>query len=51
MTYPRQPSIYLAEEHAAFRKTVAAFVDREIRPHAENKFRDIGFWNCGKRVT
>ena len=35
MSYPRQPSIYLAEEHAAFRESVATFVDREIRPHAD----------------
>jgi citronellyl-CoA dehydrogenase len=35
MTYPRPPSIHLAEEHEAFRKSVASFVDREIRPHAD----------------
>jgi citronellyl-CoA dehydrogenase len=34
MTYPRPPSIHLAEEHETFRKSVATFVDREIRPHA-----------------
>ena len=33
--YPRQPSIHLSEEHEAFRASVAAFVDREIRPHAD----------------
>lgn len=33
--YPRQPSIHLSEEHDAFRASVAAFVDREIRPHAD----------------
>jgi citronellyl-CoA dehydrogenase len=35
MSYPRQPSIFLAEEHEAFRQTVATFVEREIRPHAD----------------
>jgi len=35
MSYPRQPSIYLADEHLAFRESVAAFVEREIRPHAD----------------
>jgi citronellyl-CoA dehydrogenase len=35
MTLPRFPSVYLAEEHEALRKSVAAFVDREIRPHAD----------------
>src|SRR3990172_8786299 len=35
VSYPRQPSIYLADEHLSFRETVAAFVDREIRPHAD----------------
>jgi citronellyl-CoA dehydrogenase len=34
MALPRPPSIYLGEEHAALRKSAAAFVDREIRPHA-----------------
>ncbi|MFQ5557362.1 MAG: acyl-CoA dehydrogenase family protein, partial [Acidimicrobiales bacterium] len=34
MRYPRQPSIYLSEEHDEFRRTVARFVDREIRPQA-----------------
>ena len=34
MSLPRPPSVYLAEEHAALRKSAAAFVDREIRPHA-----------------
>ena len=36
MGYPRQPSIFLSEEHDAFRTTVAAFVQREIRPHADD---------------
>jgi citronellyl-CoA dehydrogenase len=35
MTLPRLPSIYLAAEHAALRESAAAFVDREIRPHAD----------------
>ena len=35
MALPRPPSVYLAEEHAALRKSAAAFVDREIRPHAD----------------
>ena len=35
MRYPRQPSVHLSEEHEAFRASVAAFVDREIRPHAD----------------
>ncbi len=35
MSYPRQPSIYLADEHRAFRESVAIFVDREVRPHAD----------------
>jgi citronellyl-CoA dehydrogenase len=35
MALPRPPSLYLAEEHAALRKSAAAFVDREIRPHAD----------------
>lgn len=33
--YPRQPSVYLTEDHEVFRATVAAFVAREIRPHAQ----------------
>lgn len=32
--YPRQPSAHLDEDHEEFRKTVASFVDREIRPNA-----------------
>ncbi|KZS57139.1 acyl-CoA dehydrogenase family protein [Mycobacterium ostraviense] len=32
--YPRQPSVYLSEDHEVFRATVAAFVAREIQPHA-----------------
>ncbi len=32
--YTRQPSVYLSEEHDAFRASVAGFVEREIRPHA-----------------
>lgn len=35
MTLPRLPSVHLAEEHHALRLSVAAFVDREIRPHAD----------------
>jgi citronellyl-CoA dehydrogenase len=35
MALPRPPSVYLAEEHAALRKSAATFVDREIRPHAD----------------
>jgi citronellyl-CoA dehydrogenase len=34
MTYPRPPSVYLADEHEALRRSAAAFVEREIRPHA-----------------
>jgi len=34
LPYPRQPSQYLDEDLEAFRAAVAAFVDREIRPHA-----------------
>ncbi len=34
MAYPRQPSIFLSEDHDAFRDTVARFVEREIRPNA-----------------
>jgi citronellyl-CoA dehydrogenase len=33
--YPRQPSGDLDEDLEAFRSTVASFVDREIRPHAD----------------
>lgn len=32
--YPRQPSSHLGEEHEQFRASVAAFVEREIRPFA-----------------
>jgi citronellyl-CoA dehydrogenase len=35
MTLPRLRSIYLAAEHEALRKSASAFVDREIRPHAD----------------
>ncbi|MCP5030760.1 MAG: acyl-CoA dehydrogenase [Actinomycetia bacterium] len=35
MAYQRQPSIFLSEEHEAFRQTVASFVEREIRPNAD----------------
>lgn len=34
MSYPVQPSIYLSDEHEALRRSVAAFVEREIRPDA-----------------
>lgn len=37
MGYPRQSSSFLSEEHDAFRDTVAAFVEREIRPHADDR--------------
>jgi citronellyl-CoA dehydrogenase len=33
--YPRQPSTYLDDDLETFRSTVASFVDREIRPHAD----------------
>ncbi|MCP3910958.1 MAG: acyl-CoA dehydrogenase [Actinomycetia bacterium] len=36
MGYPRQPSSFLSDEHEAFRDTVASFVQREIRPHADD---------------
>lgn len=32
--YPRQPSVHFTAELEAFRRSVAAFVEREIRPHA-----------------
>jgi len=35
MTLPRLRSVYLAEEHEALRRSAAAFVEREIRPHAD----------------
>jgi citronellyl-CoA dehydrogenase len=35
MSFPRLSSIHLTEEHEALRKSVAAFVDRELRPHAD----------------
>jgi citronellyl-CoA dehydrogenase len=35
MALPRLPSLYLAEEHEALRKSAAAFVDQEIRPNAD----------------
>jgi len=35
MTLPRFPSIFLAGEHEDLRRTVAAFVAREIRPNAD----------------
>jgi len=35
MSYPRQPSIFLSSEHDTFRDMVASFVEREIRPHAD----------------
>jgi len=35
LALPRLPSIYLADEHEALRRSAAAFVDREIRPHAD----------------
>ena len=33
MIYPRQPSAHLTSDHEEFRTSVAAFVDREIRPN------------------
>ncbi len=33
--YLRQPSAYLDEDHERFRASVSAFVEREIRPHAQ----------------
>ena len=38
--YPRPPSNFLTEDHDAFCRTVASFVDREIRPHADTWERD-----------
>lgn len=35
MSLPRLPSVHLADEHEALRKSAAAFVEREIRPHAD----------------
>lgn len=35
MGYSRQPSIFLSEDHDAFRQMVASFVEREIRPSAD----------------
>lgn len=35
MQYPRQPSRYLDEDLDQFRTVVASFVDREIRPNAD----------------
>ena len=35
MTLPRLPSVHLTEEHEVLRKSAATFVDREIRPHAD----------------
>lgn len=34
MPYPRQPSRYLGDDLEVFRSSVAAFVEREIRPNA-----------------
>lgn len=33
--YPRPPSALLPAEHEEFRRSAAAFVEREIRPHAD----------------
>ena len=41
MSYPRQPSRYLDEDLEAFRRSIALFVDREIRPHAD-EWEDAG---------
>jgi citronellyl-CoA dehydrogenase len=35
MPLPRLPSIYLSDEHQAFRDSVATFVDRNVRPQAD----------------
>jgi len=35
MSLPRLPSVHLADEHEALRKSVGGFVEREIRPHAD----------------
>jgi citronellyl-CoA dehydrogenase len=35
VSLPRLPSVYLTEDHEALRKSAAAFVEREIRPHAD----------------
>ena len=35
MALLRLPSVYLQEEHEALRNSAAAFVEREIRPHAD----------------
>lgn len=35
MSYPRQPSRYLDEDLELFRRSIASFVDQEIRPHAD----------------
>ena len=35
MPYPRQPSSHLSDDLDAFRASVASFVDREVRPHAD----------------
>ena len=35
MTLPRLPSVYLSDEHHALRASAASFVEREIRPHAD----------------
>ncbi|MFV1969703.1 MAG: acyl-CoA dehydrogenase family protein [Acidimicrobiia bacterium] len=35
MSYPRQPSRFLDDDLDAFRRSIASFVDNEIRPHAD----------------
>ncbi len=47
MAYPRQPSVFLSDEHEVFRQTVASFVEREIRPHA-NEWEAAG--QCSREL-
>ncbi len=35
MVYPRQPTVFLTDEHHDFRRMVASFVERENRPNAD----------------
>jgi len=35
VSYPRQPSRFLDDDLDAFRRSIASFVDNEIRPHAD----------------
>ncbi|MCP5028161.1 MAG: acyl-CoA dehydrogenase, partial [Actinomycetia bacterium] len=47
MEYPRQPSIFLSAEHDEFRRTVASFVEREIRPNV-NEWEAAG--QCSREL-